>query len=195
MSQIYNLKINYNDVLVRMGANKFKTHIDGKTENLITESIDNVQKILQPKYALSYINKKIEKDKIIIEDFVIESKDIIKLLEKSDIICGFVATIGHAIDIKIDLLQKQNKALAYIYDSIGSVAIEQLVNNINEEIKKSNSGSAITRRFSVGYGDWKIENQKPFLKWLGADKIGITLSDTFQMSPMKSVSAIMGLEK
>lgn len=195
MSQIYNFKINYHDVLVRMGANKFKTHIDAKTESIIVESIDNVQKILQPKYAISYINKKIENNKIIIEDFIIESNDIIKLLEKSEVICGFVATVGHAIDIKIDLLQKQDKALAYIYDSIGSVAIEQLVNNINDEIKKSNSGSTLTRRFSVGYGDWKIENQKPFLAWLGADKIGITLSDTFQMSPMKSVSAIMGLSK
>ncbi|MDD5021493.1 MAG: hypothetical protein PHR82_05065 [Endomicrobiaceae bacterium] len=195
MSQIYNFKINYHDVLIRMGANKFKTRIDEKTESLITESIENVQKILQPKYAISYTDKKIENNKIIIENFIIESKDIIKLLEKSEIICGFVATVGHAIDIKIDLLQKQDKALAYIYDSIGSVAIEQLVDNINDEIKKSNSGYTLTRRFSVGYGDWKIENQKPFLVWLGADKIGITLSDTFQMNPMKSVSAILGLEK
>ncbi len=193
MSQIYNIKIDYNLVLSRMGANKFKTRIDLKTESSVLEIIDNAQKLLQPKYALAYADKILSNGIINTDGLIIESFDIIKLLADSTKICGLVATIGNAIDQKIELLQKTDKVKALIYDAAGSVAIEQLVNALNNEIKNSNPDFKPTRRFSVGYGDWKIENQKPFLKWLGAEKIGITLSDSFQMTPRKSVSAIIGL--
>lgn len=193
MSYIYNIKIDYNLVLARMGANKFKTRIDEKTESSIKETMDNAQKLLQPKYALAYADKILSQGIINTDGLIIESSDIIKLLADSAKICGFVATIGNAIDQKIELLQKTDKAKALIYDAAGSVAIEQLVIAINDEIKNSNPDFKLSRRFSVGYGDWKIENQKPFLKWLGAEKIGITVSDSFQMTPRKSVSAIIGL--
>lgn len=193
MSQIYNFKINYEQVLVRMGANKFKTRIDEKTESAIKETLDNAQKLLQPRYALAYADKVILDGKINADGLIIESADIMKLLNNSSKLCGFVATIGNALDQKIELLQKNDKTAAFIYDAAGSVAIEQLVTAVNDEIKNSNPNFILTRRFSVGYGDWKIENQKAFLRWLGAEKIGITLSETFQMSPRKSVSAIVGL--
>jgi cobalamin-dependent methionine synthase I len=48
-------------------------------------------------------------------------------------------------------------------------------------------------RFSPGYGDWAIQNQKDFLQWLGADKLGITLAPSLQMMPRKSVSALLGI--
>lgn len=195
MSQIYNFKINYEQVLARMGANKFKTRIDEKTESAIKETLDNAQKLLQPRYAMAYADKVISDGKINADGLIIESSDIMKLLNNSQKLCGFVATIGNALDQKIELLQKNDKTTAFIYDAAGSVAIEQLVTAVNNEIKKSNPGFILTKRFSVGYGDWKIENQKVFLRWLGAEKIGITLSETFQMSPRKSVSAIVGLEK
>ena len=193
MSLIYNFKINYEQVLARMGANKFKTRIDDKTESSIKETLDNAQKLLQPKYAMAYADKVISDGKINADGLIIESSDIMKLLNNSQKLCGFVATIGNALDQKIELLQKNDKTTAFIYDAAGSVAIEQLVTAVNNEIKNSNPDFILTKRFSVGYGDWKIENQKGFLKWLGAEKIGITLSETFQMSPRKSVSAIIGL--
>ncbi len=193
MSYIYNIKIDYTLVLARMGANKFKTRIDSKTESSVQEIIDNAQKLLQPKYALAYAEKTLSNGVINTDGLIIESSDIIKLLADCSKICGFVATIGNAIDQKIELLQKTDKFKALIYDAAGSVAIEKLVNALNNEIKNSNPDFKLSRRFSVGYGDWKIENQKPFLKWLGAEKIGITVSDSFQMTPRKSVSAIIGL--
>lgn len=191
MNNVLNIKIKFEDVLVRMGANKYRTKINSNIEEIILESIDIAQKIFKPKFATSIADKKIEGNKIILDNFVIYSKDIFNLLKNSKKVFGMVATVGSSIDEKVTALQNENNTLsAYIYDSIGSVAVEQLVNNICNEIKKTNK---TTNRFSVGYGDWTIDNQKEFLKWLAADRIGITLSNSFQMSPKKTVSALLGI--
>jgi len=192
MDKVLNIKIKLEDVLVRMGANKYRTKINSGLEEIISDSIAVVQKIIQPKFAISIADKQIDGKKILLDNFIICSKDIFKLLKNSKKVYGIVATAGIAIDQKVNLLQKEKETtLAYIYDSIGSVAVEQLIDNICNEIKKT---SITTMRFSPGYGDWPINNQKEFLKWLAADKIGVSLSETFQMSPRKTVSALLGVE-
>lgn len=193
-NEIINLKINYEDVLVRMGANKYRTKIDTKIETTILETIDLAKKLLQPKYAVSIATKKIQNTEIFLDDFRINSKDIFKLLEHSEQVCGIIATIGFSIDSKISFFLEQKEIMpAFILDSIGSVAIEELIENICADIKEKYGPT--TMRFSPGYGDWPIQNQKDFLHWLGAEKIGIVLSPTFQMVPRKSVSALFGITK
>ena len=191
MNNVLNIKIKFEDVLVRMGANKYRTKINSNIEEIILEAIDIAQKILKPKYATSIAVKKIDGSKIVLDNFIIYSKDIFNLLKNSQKVLGIVATVGDAIDQKVLALHDEGKTLAsYIYDSIGSVAVEELINNICNEIKKTN---VTTFRFSPGYGDWHISNQKEFLKWLAADKIGVKLSGSFQMTPRKTVSAILGI--
>ncbi len=187
-----NLKISYEKVLIRMGANIYKTKVDSKNEKAILEAIEFVERILKPQHTISFAQKKILNDEIVLDNFIIKSKDIIKLLENSNLVYGFVATIGKDLDKKIEsLLDNKQVYPAYIYDSIGSVAIETYVNKLCDEIKAKYKDS--TMRFSPGYGDWTIDNQQSFLNWLGADNIGISLSKTYQMSPRKSVSAIFGV--
>ena len=193
-NEIVNLKINYEDVLVRMGANKYRTKIDTKIETSILEMIDLAKKLLQPKYAISMAKKNIKDNEIFLEDFRISSKDIFKLLENSESVCGLIATVGFSIDSKISFFLEQKEIMpAFMLDSVGSVAIEELVQNICDDIKTKYGNT--TMRFSPGYGDWPIQNQKDFLQWLGAEKIGITLSPSFQMIPRKSVSALFGIIK
>jgi hypothetical protein len=186
------LKICYEQVLIRMGANKYKTKVDSKNEKAILESIEFVEKILKPQHTTAFATKKVTDNKIYLDDFIINSKDILKLLENCNLVYGLVATIGKEFDNKINsLLEDKQVYLSYIYDSIGSVAIETYINKICNDIKAKYNKT--TMRFSPGYGDWTIDNQKNFLEWLGAQKIGITLSSTYQMSPRKSVSAIFGV--
>ena len=151
-----------------------------------------VEKILKPQHTISFANKIISNNEIVLDGFIIKSKDIIKLLENSNLVYGFVATVGKELDKKISsLLDEKQVYSAYVYDSIGSVAIETYVNKICDDIKSKYKET--TMRFSPGYGDWTIDNQANFLKWLGAQNIGVSLSKTYQMSPRKSVSAIFGV--
>jgi cobalamin-dependent methionine synthase I len=49
-------------------------------------------------------------------------------------------------------------------------------------------------RFSPGYGDFVLENQKIFFDLLEMREAGISLSKTFQLIPEKTVTAITGLK-
>ncbi len=187
-----NLKINYEDVLVRLGANKYLTKVDKKTKSLILEVINLAKKLLRPKYCICFADKKIVDEKIYLDDFVISSKDIFKLLENSQKVCAFAATVGQPIDDKISYFMENGMLVkGAVLDAVGSVAVEVLADNICNDIKEKYGNT--TFRFSPGYGDWGLKNQTDFLKWLGAEKTGIKLNFSFQMLPRKSVSALFGI--
>ena len=88
------------------------------------------------------------------------------------------------------MLEQKEIFQAFVLDSVGSVAVEELITNICNDVKEKYGH--ITTRFSPGYGDWPLINQYDLLQWVGAEKIGVSLSSTFQMMPRKSVSAIVG---
>ena len=49
-------------------------------------------------------------------------------------------------------------------------------------------------RFSPGYGDFDICYQEPVVRMLNCAKtIGLTLTDSFMMTPTKSVTAVIGI--
>ena len=56
-------------------------------------------------------------------------------------------------------------------------------------------GFVMKMRFSPGYGDWALTNQKNFFTITGADEIGMSLSSAMMLMPRKSITAIIGLEK
>ena len=65
---------------------------------------------------------------------------------------------------------------------------------ISTELEKS--GLYLRPRFSPGYGDFPIEFQEPIMRMLDcAKKIGLTMTDSYMMSPTKSVTAIIGIKK
>ena len=57
-NEIVNLKIDYEDVLVRMGANKYRTKIDTKIETSILETIDLAKKVVTTEICHIHGNKK-----------------------------------------------------------------------------------------------------------------------------------------
>ena len=79
-------------------------------------------------------------------------------------------------------------------DVIGSVAVEELAEKVSEmaEQRAKQSLMTTTFRFSPGYGDFELENQKGIFKLLDPAKIGITLTEKLIMIPRKSISGIIG---
>jgi hypothetical protein len=193
--------MNFFKVLARMGYARGKTKLDKKTRQLIVDETKLAKKIIQGKLTISFskITARKSPDRIFLEPgFVLKSKDLFKLFKGCSLVYGFAVTIGPALEARRDrYLSEKQSAKAVILDAIGSVAAEELAETTNIRIKKSvlKKGLGVTRRFSPGYGDWGLENQKEFLKWLGAEKIGIKLSPSFQMSPEKSITAVLGATK
>ena len=121
----------------------------------------------------------------------IESADLRKNLAGCSSAFIFAATSGSGVDRLIMKHTKLSPADAMVTDCIASSGIEVFCDKINEEMRK---GRVLKPRYSPGYGDVSLCCQSEILSFLDAyRKIGLTLTETYLMTPIKSVTAIVGI--
>jgi hypothetical protein len=172
--------------------------ISGRLSRKIDKHIVGLKKIIRPKvlYTTKKI-RKIEGGTLALEgDIKLKSAKISKTLGKCDRITFFLATIGEQVDDVIKTsLRKKRLSDAYIYDAIGSAAVEATVedfqNRMDSKVKVKNQRT--TLRFSPGYCDWKIREQKKVFSILKNDLIEVDLNESYLMAPRKSVSGVFGI--
>ena len=77
---------------------------------------------------------------------------------------------------------------------IGAERIEALCDEFCLDV--GNSMGKVRPRFSPGYGDFDISFQTKIFEVLQCGKkIGVTLNESLLITPTKSVTAIIGIEK
>jgi hypothetical protein len=194
-----NINIPVTALLKRLGYVK-STYLTSTILRLINDVCNLARKLINPKCSLAFAKLVINKDTRIILDngYNINSHYVSSLLKDCFKIYGIAVTIGFNLENKVnDFLRKRELFNAVVLDAAGSVAVENLITSINLQIKQyeGNKHNIVTKRYSPGYGDWIINTNKALLDWLGASKIGININHAFQMSPTKSISAILGVMK
>ena len=123
-------------------------------------------------------------------------QDIHQLLRDCDRVVLFALTLGPEAELLIHREDLRSPTAALVLDACASAACEQACNDLQTRLEEQLCAEGIypTDRFSPGYGDLPLTVQAPLLELLDAQKrCGITLSDTFIMTPRKSVTAIFGL--
>lgn len=130
--------------------------------------------------------------------FFSPSAIVVTQLKKSTSCILFVCTAGY--EISDYAKQKENDGeliLSYVFDVIGSVAVDKAMDKVQSEAEKEfkKQNLNISDRFSPGYCDWSVGEQQKLFALLPPDFCGITLSDSSLMSPIKSVSGIIGIGK
>ncbi len=103
------------------------------------------------------------------------------------------ATAGIGVDRLLSKLKIISQAQYYMTDAIASAAIESFMDHASDKLSV---GLNCAPRFSPGYGDLPLSLQTPLLERLNAQSLlGITLDSSLLMTPMKSITAIMGIKK
>lgn len=193
-----NLMLSYSDVLGQLKFNKHLTGIDLSCEQRIKELIAESTILLEPKGFFETFKIVSKTDSSVeLDTFgVIESSSIASLLENCSDVVMFVVTVGSKIYEKTKFFsENKNVFKALVFDAIGSVAVEQSADEINEIVtmQAKLEGLKTTRRFSAGYGDFSVEKYQPLiLDALDADKLGVSLTDSGIMLPEKTVTALLG---
>lgn len=110
-------------------------------------------------------------------------------------ICLFVATAGKEYDAYMHCLKTQDNIVKeYVADAIGSVIAEECVTLLGKELDEEYE-LRHSLPYSPGYCGWDIREQQKLFSLFPPQPCGITLSDSFLMSPVKSVSGFFGLGK
>lgn len=122
-------------------------------------------------------------------------KGIFRLLRHSEMAAAYAVTLGNEIDKKIHRLEDDDFLESYLLNAASSPVIEALQLKLHGLIEtlSQEEGFHLTKRFSPGYAGWDLSEQGFLIPMLQGSEIGISLTESFLMLPMKSVSGIYGL--
>jgi len=151
---------------------------------------------ISPKYLYKYFPLDFDKGRPVIKDCVLplEGNDIAAHLQGCTGVILMCGTVGSGSDRLIRLMQVEDMAKAVITDAFAGAVCEQVMNTAEQIIAEELSGKYITWRYSPGYGDFPLDIQKQLLNVLDAPKkIGLCVSDSGMLTPVKSVTAVIGV--
>lgn len=195
------VKIPRESVLRLLKHNKEFTILDQRIGNFIDRLIEEGKRLLEPKAVYrDFWVKGSSEHAIVLQgaDFDLLGASIVHHLWNTEGVTLFLVTIGSKLEKRIQEFTKDgNMSNAVVLDAVGSVAVESVVDYLNELITTNarKSGYKTIKRFSPGYGDWQLKEQKGLLNVLNAKQLGVKLSGGYQMQPQKSVSGVIGWVK
>jgi len=129
-------------------------------------------------------------------DTSLKSPKLSRTMQGSEEVVCFVGTIGRGIEKEIKRLVNQKRlSEAYVLDAMGSVLVENLVDQFQSRLDEhyKSQDMALGLRFSPGYCDWPVTEQKKLFELLEPHKAGIELTESCLMQPRKSISGIIPL--
>ena len=116
------------------------------------------------------------------------------MLARCDQAAVLACTLGARFDTKLLALQARDMAKAVIWDALGSAFVETGCDAAEQEIAGRFPDLYLTDRFSPGYGDLPLALQPVLCAALDAGRrLGVTVTPSLLMNPVKSVTAIIGL--
>ncbi len=189
------------DIFARLKFNVHKTVIDDESRMRILRVINSGFALCEPKgsWTRGEITERGDSSLKFSNGIVIESRSVSELLAKSTAAVFFCATAGSAItEASAMSFEKGDASCAVIYDAVGSETAEAAVDWINRYIagELRRRGERLTAmRYSPGYGDFLLENQREFYQLLELERFGVTLTDRYIFIPEKTVTAIAGVER
>lgn len=123
---------------------------------------------------------------------------IAERLQDCDDVVLLALTLGFETDKQIARLSNLSPYKALLLDGCASAAVEGLADMAQRqaarELLEENEG--FVPRFSPGYADLPLSLQGPLLSMVNATRlIGLTVGASLMLSPIKSVTAIVGIQQ
>ena len=150
-----------------------------------------LRKVMTPRDCHAKSGVTIHGDRVGFDFCTIESAALAKNLSGCESAFVFAATLGLGVDRMLLRLTKTDPAKAAVFDALASAAVEGWCNEVNRNLSR---GLQTCPRFSPGYGGVALTHQRDVVSFLDAQrKLGITLSDRCFMTPVKTVTAFIGI--
>lgn len=157
----------------------------------VAHLLEIAQACLEPKavYSVCYVEQRLE-DAVVVDGRHLKSKVLRKNLERVERIFPYVVTIGKKYDQLLgacsDILEK------FYLDTIGNVALHATRKQLRNYLQSKYALAKIAFMSPGSLADWPVQEQRPLFGLLGdvETAIGVQLTKSFLMLPIKSVSGI-----
>ena len=171
---------------------------NGSVSSLIDDEIAEAYSLIDPFYYRRLVAIEHVRDpEVTLEDGLVLTSGILsRILCHCSHVAVFVATIGPRLEERVTEVMSDGEMLrGAVLDAVGSEAVERAICHAQDRIADiaAARGNEITLRYSPGYCDWDICQQRVLFQIMGSAQAEVCLSDECLMTPRKSVSGIIGL--
>ncbi len=173
--------------------------IDNHTGTLLEQYTQECLRVSSPAGAFVLVEalESPSEEKISIQGISFDSGKIIhKMLRHSAFYALFLVTAGPGPEnLARSLLSEGAYLEGYIADLVASALVDSAADQVQEQIKLQANQYDLrtTNRYSPGYCSWKVEEQQKLFRLFPEECCGISLSESSLMSPVKSISGIIGI--
>lgn len=181
------LHINPQKVARALHLEKKKDQLEG----MINRLLDEVEKVVNPKalYRVSYIEDKTDHT-VKIEGITFSSRVLRVNLENAERVFPYIITAGKELD-SIEIPQ-QDFMKNFCLDAIKEMVLEEASSYLEKYLKDKYVPGTLSHMSPGSLNDWPVTQQKQVFSLFGDVQklIGVRLTESFIMDPIKSVSGI-----
>ncbi|MGI6181969.1 MAG: Vitamin B12 dependent methionine synthase activation subunit [Agathobaculum sp.] len=189
------IPVKYSEVVRYLGYGGMQP--DAAVDRAIIRCIEELQQEAQPKSIYKMFSLVLPAPGLLdIAGVTIHSSNLSRNLTGCRGAYLMAATLGVAVDRRITRAAVACMSDAVIYQAVAAAMIEAYCDTVNDEIRMEaqKSGLYCRPRFSPGYGDFSVAHQQDFARLLDTPRrIGLTVTESSLLAPMKSVTAVIGL--
>ena len=180
------IKLDSDDLVKGLRIRRNVEYIKDKLDSLI----EAITPVMNPKalYSISFVDK-IEGDQVTIGDTVFTSKVVRMNLEQVGRVFPYIVTAGSELD-GVELSKRQS---AMLLDQVKTVVVSKAYQYLRAHLAEK---YGIKKLSSVAPGrlaEWPLTQQRELFSLFGdnVDRIGVRLTKTCLMVPVKTVSGLL----
>jgi hypothetical protein len=176
----------------------YKKGVDEPTADvraLFDDALTLGQTLMAPRAVVRWCPVDQDGDRLHVGGVVLDIPDVARHWGSIEHVAAAIITVGEPIERRVaELWEARELPLAMMLDSVASGAVESLAEYINDLLCQHGEsvGLRVTNRISPGYARWSVEGQRSLFAVCPGDAIGVRLSATCYMTPVKSISLLAG---
>ena len=187
------MRVRREEALRYLGA---KGAPDAQVEALLDGAVEALNACAAPRYVALRVPVEVRGAEVSLQAFTANSSALAARLSGCSAAYLFAATLGAEVDRAMARLFKLDVARAFALQACAASALECFCDDSCAALAQecAREGLFLRPRFSPGYGSFSIVHQSDMLRALQADKrLGLSETDSHMLTPLKSVTAVIGL--
>lgn len=196
IKQDWSIHLEEDNYVAMQGESFGKLLANPERLNTFRQAIVEVERLMQPVACWdSFTIDKILHEKLVLTNGArLGGGPVVEVMAGAAELIVAVCTIGPAVDRLIDLAQKERQLFrAMILHELGAWAVDMVRQEwcrlLEDELQAK--GLRVSAPLSPGESAWSVKDQAVIFSLLDAGQIGVSLSDSMVMRPIKSLSMIM----
>ena len=127
----------------------------------------------------------------------LHGREIVEHLVGSQSVAVGIYTIGKGLESRALELFAKDSVRSLMLEAAGNAALSEIGAFFCTEIEEHASALRLETTFPIQPGQigWRLEDQREIFSMLDGSKIGVSLTDSCTMVPLKSESVVMGVGK